>query len=31
MTISEKIFCILSEKEIPQKEFSEKTGISQRR
>lgn len=29
MTISEKIFCILSEKGISQKEFSEKTGISQ--
>ena len=29
MTISEKIFCILSEKELSQKEFSEKTGISQ--
>ena len=29
MTISEKIFYILSEKGISQKEFSEKTGISQ--
>ena len=29
MTISEKIFSILSEKGISQKDFSEKTGISQ--
>lgn len=29
MTISEKIFYILSEKGISQKEFSDKTGISQ--
>lgn len=29
MTISEKIFCLISEKGITQKEFSEQTGISQ--
>ena len=29
MIISEKIFCLLEQKGITQKEFSEKTGISQ--
>jgi transcriptional regulator with XRE-family HTH domain len=29
MTISERIFCILKEKGISQKTFSEKTGIAQ--